>query len=138
MYSATSGLLVVEIVPSLIEVSQVGPATPPPGAGVLTPIFSRPEVAIIAAGTAAVMSLALTKVVASGALLAVTTVAGLNPEPVTVIIVSPLPAVTAAGEMEVNWGEGDKTVTVAELEVWLPALADTVTLFGEGGIAGAV
>jgi len=63
-----------------------------------------------------------------------------KPVPVTVNVVSPLPASTVEGESELRVGAGLTTVTDAEpVRLGSTTLAAfTVTTFGEGGIAGAV
>jgi hypothetical protein len=55
------------------------------------------------------------------------------------MVVSGLPASTVAGKMELRVGAGLTMVTVAEA-VWLGSTtlaAFTVTVLGEGGMAGA-
>ena len=82
----------------------------------------------------------LTKLVASDVPLRCTVDCGVKLVPVTVRVVSLLPASTVTGEMELRVGSGLTTVTDAvPVRVGSTTLAAfTVTTFGEGGIAGAV
>jgi len=63
-----------------------------------------------------------------------------KPEPFTVSVVSLLPALSDVGAMELMLGAGLLTVTVAEALRLVSAVlvAFTVTVLGEGGMAGAV
>jgi hypothetical protein len=60
--------------------------------------------------------------------------------PVTVSVVFPLPAFTVAGEMELTTGAGFTMVTDAPADCpgCATLAAVTVTVFGDGGIPGAV
>jgi hypothetical protein len=93
-----------------------------------------------AAGITAVNCVALAKVVGSEPPPSFTVVCGVKPVPVTVSGVSGLPASTTVGEIEVKVGAGLTTVTAAvPVRLGSSTLAAlTVTVFGEGGIAGAV
>ena len=65
---------------------------------------------------------------------------GVKPVPVTVIVVSALPAKTVLGERDETVGAGLTTCTVADPEELVLAVlvAVMVTVLGEGGTAGAV
>jgi hypothetical protein len=113
---------------------------PPPGLGVTTVTGNVPAVVSWAAGITAVNCAELAKVVTSEVPLSCTVDCGVKLVPVTVSVVSVLPASTVGGEMESRTGTGLMTVTEA-----VPArvgsatlVAFTVTPFGEGGTAGAV
>jgi hypothetical protein len=69
-----------------------------------------------------------------------TTDCAVNPVPVTVSVVFPLPAFTVAGEMLLTTGAGFMmlTVAVAESAAFATLAAVTVTVLGNGSIAGAV
>jgi hypothetical protein len=113
---------------------------PPPGLGVTTVTGKLPALVNWAAGTRAVSWVELTKLVASDVPLSSTVDCGVKLVPVTVRVVSLLPASTVAGEMELRVGAGLTMVTVANA-VWLGSTtlaAFTVTVLGEGGMAGAV
>jgi hypothetical protein len=93
-----------------------------------------------AAGVTAVNCVAFPKVVARGVPASCTTDCGVNPAPVTVRVVSALPASTLEGEIVLRLGAGFLMVTDAvPVRVGSTTLAArTVTTFGEGGIVGAV
>jgi hypothetical protein len=113
---------------------------PPPGLGVTTVSAYFPAVVSCAAGMSAVSCVELPKVVARGVVPSCTLDWGVKLVPVSVSTVSPLPASTAVGEIELRLGAGFTTVTAAEA-VWLGSTtlaAFTVTVLGEGGMAGAV
>ncbi len=92
-------------------------------------------------GITAVSCVELTKVVASDVLPNITVDCGASPVPVTVSVVSGLPAFTVVGEMVLIADVGFTTVTEAEalrvVSTTLVAVAVT-TLLGEGGTAGPV
>jgi hypothetical protein len=113
---------------------------PPPGLGVTTVTGKVPALVNCVAGITAVNWVELPKVVTSEVPLSCTVDCGVKLVPVTVRIVSGLPASTAVGEIELRLGAGFTTVTAAEaVRVGSTTLAAfTVTTFGEGGIAGAV
>jgi hypothetical protein len=113
---------------------------PPPGLGVTTVTGKLPALVNWAAGATAVNWVELTKLVASDVPLSSTVDCGVKLVPVTVNVVSGLPASTVAGKMELRVGSGLTMVAVAEA-VWLGSTtlaAFTVTVLGKGGMAGAV
>jgi hypothetical protein len=116
------------------------PEVPPPGAGVVTATARLPALPNCPAGTTAVNCVALPEVVASAVLPNSTTDCGVKPVPVTVSVVSPLPALTVDGEMELTTGDGFMMVTaaVAERVGSAKLAACTVTTLGTGGTNGAV
>jgi len=113
---------------------------PPPGLGVTTLTGNVPAVVSCAAGMTAVNCVELPTVVVTAVPLNWTVDCWANPVPVTVSVVSPLPASMVVGEIEVM--DGDGLLIVAEAEpLWLvstAAVAVTVTAFGVGGTGGAV
>jgi hypothetical protein len=113
---------------------------PPPGLGVTTVTAKVPALASCAAGITAINCIALPKVVARGVPASCTTDCGVKLAPVTVRVVSGLPASSAVGEIALRVGAGLTTVTAAvPTRVGSTTLAAfTVTTFGEGGTAGAV
>lgn len=113
---------------------------PPPGLGVTTVTGKTPALASWAEGIAAVNWVELSKFVVSEVPLSVTVDCWAKPVPVNVSVVSPLPAMTVEGEIELRAGTGFVIVTEADaVFVGSAALAAfTVTAFGEGGTAGAV
>ena len=113
---------------------------PPPGLGVVTVIGIAPALASRVAGTVAVSCVELTNEVARAVAPACTSDCFANPVPVTVRVESGLPAFTVEGEIELIAGVGFVMATDAEaVRVRSAALvAFTVTVFGEGGTAGAV
>jgi hypothetical protein len=113
---------------------------PPPGLGVTTVTGKVPALVNCAAGITAVSWVELTKLVASEVPLSSTIDCGVKSVPVTVRVVSGLPASTAVGDIELRLGAGLTMVTDAvPVRVGSTTLvAFTVTTFGEGGIAGAV
>jgi hypothetical protein len=120
--------------------SGTAPEVPPPGAGVVTATGRLPAFANCAAVTTAVNCVPLPYVVASAVLPNSTTDCAVNPVPVTVSVVFPLPAFTVAGEMLLTTGAGFMmlTVAVAESAAFATLAAVTVTVLGNGSIAGAV
>ena len=113
---------------------------PPPGLGVTTLTGNVPAVVSCAAGMTAVNCVGLPKVVASEIPPRCAVDCGVKLVPVTVSVVSELPMFTVVGEIELRVGAGLAMVTEAEpVPVVVATLvAFTVTVFGEGGIAGAV
>ena len=113
---------------------------PPPGAGVTIVTWNAAALANKVEGTTAVSSLELVKVVVNEVTPSLTVDCRLRPIPNTWIVVSGLPALISDGETVLIVGAGLTTSTEAEPErdgsATLVAL--TVTVFGEGGIAGAV
>jgi hypothetical protein len=93
--------------------SITGLEVPPPGAGVVTSTPTLPAFANCAAVTTALNCVPLPYVVASPVLPNSTTDCGVNPVPVTVSVVFPLPAFTVAGAMELTTGAGFTMVTAA-------------------------
>jgi hypothetical protein len=113
---------------------------PPPGAGVVTATPRLPAFANCAAGSTAVNCVALPYVVANAVPPNSTTDCAQNPDPVTVSVVFPLPALSVAGEMELTTGAGFTMLTEAAADCAGCArlAAVTVTMLGAGGTAGAV
>jgi hypothetical protein len=88
------------------------PEEPPPGAALTTVITRLPAEATSPAGIAAVSWVELTKVVVREEPLTWTTDPATKPEPLTVSVKAPLPAVTLAGDTLVSDGAGLFTVNV--------------------------
>jgi xanthosine utilization system XapX-like protein len=92
-----AGLLIVKV---------CAPEVPPPGAGLVTVTFTEPAVAMSVARIAAVICVALTKVVALAAPLKFTTDEELKFVPFTVSVKPAPPAVALVGEIDVVVGTG--------------------------------
>jgi hypothetical protein len=88
------------------------PEVPPPGAALTTVIERLPAEAMSLAGIADVSWVELTKVVVLEEPLTWTTDPAIKPEPLTVSVKAPLPAVTLAGDTVVSDGAGLLTVNV--------------------------
>jgi hypothetical protein len=114
---------------------------PPPGPGFATVTSEIPGLVRKAAGMTALNCVELPeKIVVIAEPLSCTMDCWANPVPFTVSEVSPLPAVTVEGVMEVIAGTGFTTDTEAvPVRVGSAALATfTVTVLAEGGTVGAV
>src|SRR5438105_4666011 len=97
---AVSGLP-VKVKAASVMVKGTGPAVPPPGGGLNTVMAADPSSMTLAAGTAAVNCMELTKCVANDVPFHLTTEFGTKFEPFTVSENVPLPY-TAVGVLEVH------------------------------------
>jgi hypothetical protein len=96
---------------------------PPPGAGLTTVTESVPPAAISAAGTVAVICVALTTVVTRGTPFQSTTVPVTKPLPVTVSVKPAVPAIADVCDDPVNTGTALLTVNVAAEDAPPPGVA---------------
>jgi len=94
-----------------------------------TVTFTVPGSAMRLAATCAVSCVALTKVVGNELLFHLTTALEINPEPFTVSVKAPLPAVAAFGLSEIITGAGP-IVNVALVDVTPPSTTVTVAVPG--------
>jgi hypothetical protein len=133
-------LLALVMAGAWLTMSVAGLDVPPPGLGVTTVNDKVPGFDSCVAGITAANWVELTKVGTSELPPTVSVDCGVNPVPVSVSSVSPLPAWMLVGEIEVMDGEG--LLIVAEVEplcvLSAAGMAVMVTIFGTGGTAGAV